>query len=123
MDCSTWTIWLDFQAQQEPLPRDGTQQEHLPRDGTQQEQLPRDGAQQEHLPRDEAQQEHLPRDGAQTETEEKVKLINGKLFLMVLCPEVGIYHLQIGWMLDIDLIPDLRSKGVKCQTLGIDTCK
>jgi hypothetical protein len=70
MDCSTGTIRQDFQAQQEHLPRNGAQQEHLPRDG--------------------AQQEHLPRDGAQTETEEKVKLINGKFFLTVLCPEVGI---------------------------------
>jgi hypothetical protein len=86
MDWSTGTIRLDFQAQQEHLPRDGAHQEHLPRDG----------AQQEHLPRDGAQQEHLPRDRAQTEAEEKVKLINGKFFLMVLYLEVGIYHLQIG---------------------------
>jgi hypothetical protein len=33
-----------------------------------------------------------------------------------------------GWdaevgLLDIDLIPDLRSKGVKGRTLGIETCK
>jgi hypothetical protein len=35
----------------------------------------------------------------------------------------GHRHLQIGQMLDIDIIPDLRLKGVKCQTLGIDTCK
>jgi hypothetical protein len=49
-----------------------------------------DRAQQEHLPRDGSQQEHLPRDGTQTETEEKVKLINGKFFLTVLYPEVGI---------------------------------
>ncbi len=41
---------------------------------------------------------------------------------------VIVFSARAGWeaevgMLDIDLIPDLRSKGVKGRTLGIDTCK